>query len=46
MGWLSLFGAALYYHPWITTALTGVVVTLIGVILRARRTSIVPHDRT
>ncbi len=37
MGLLSLFGAALYYHPFVTITLVGVVVTLIYVISRRRR---------
>ena len=39
MGLLSLFGAALYYHPFTTVTLTGVVVTLIGVIVKRRASS-------
>jgi hypothetical protein len=46
MGLLSLFAAALYYHPWLTVALGGVVITLIGVIVRVFRASVVRNDRT
>jgi len=37
MGWIALLAAALYYHPWLSLTLIGVVITLIGVIIQARR---------
>lgn len=37
MGLLSLVAAALYYHPWLTITLIGVVMTAIGVIAGRRR---------
>ena len=37
MSWVALLAAALYYHPWLSITLIGVVITLIGVIARLRR---------
>jgi hypothetical protein len=37
MSWIALLAAALYYHPWLSVTLIGVVITLIGVIIKARR---------
>jgi hypothetical protein len=37
MGWIALLTAALYYHPWISFTVIGVAITLIGVIINARR---------
>jgi hypothetical protein len=37
MGWLALIAAALYYHPWLSITLIGAAITLIGVIVNARR---------
>jgi hypothetical protein len=39
MGWIALV-AALYYHLWISVTLIGTAITLIGVIVHARRRQI------
>jgi uncharacterized membrane protein (DUF106 family) len=44
---LSLFAAALYYHPWAMVMVTGVIVTVICVIIRRRRkiSGLIPSER-
>jgi len=37
MGWIALLAAALYYHPWLSITLIGAAITLISVMLKARR---------
>jgi len=37
VGSLALFAAAIYYHPLMTVALFGVIITSIGVIKTLRR---------
>jgi hypothetical protein len=46
MGLFALLSAALYYHPWATITLTGVTITLSGVILKLRRSMPLRHERT
>jgi len=36
LGLLSLLAAALYYHPFVTVTLIGVIVTLVGVTMKRR----------
>ena len=37
MGLLSRLAAASYYHPWLTTTVIGVIITVIYVIVGRRR---------
>jgi hypothetical protein len=47
VGLLSLFAAALYYHPWAMVMVTGVIVTVIYVIVGRRRkiANRIPRER-